>query len=239
MMEKIFETIDTELRTLRGLVYYRFFSKSDLENIVGEFNKLYYNYGVFGGTWKNTFWLGTQARKYPTDLWIYQEIIFKLKPDVIIECGTGKGGSALFLASMFDLVGKGKVLTIDIRHDERRPRHKRITYLTGSSTSDKIVEKVRSLVKKDDKIMVILDSDHHKGHVLRELKIYGKLVTKGSYLIVEDTNLNGHPVEVAFGPGPMEAVEEFLGESKDFVVDREKEKLYLTANPRGYLRRVR
>ncbi|NYZ76095.1 class I SAM-dependent methyltransferase [Candidatus Micrarchaeota archaeon] len=239
MIKKIFETIETEVRTLRGLIYYRFFGRPDSESIVGEFNKLYYNYGVFGGTWKNTFWLGTRVRKYPTDLWVYQEIIFKLKPDVIIECGTGNGGSALFLASIFDLVDRGKVLTIDIKQDDGRPRHRRITYLTGSSTSDEIVKKVGSFVKKDHKVMVILDSDHHKEHVLKELRIYSKFVTKGSYLIVEDTNLNGHPVEVEFGPGPMEAVGDFLNERRDFVVDKEREKLYLTSNPRGYLRRVR
>lgn len=86
--------------------------------------------------------------------------------------------------------------------------------------------------------MVILDSDHHKEHVLKELRTYSRFVTLDSYLIVEDTNINGHPVYLDFGPGPMEAVEEFLTENSQFFVDRTKEKLLLTFNPCGYLRRI-
>ncbi|GAI83537.1 unnamed protein product, partial [marine sediment metagenome] len=100
------------------------------------------------------------------------------------------------------------------------------------------VEKVKSLVGNEDKIMVILDSDHSKQNVLNELRIYSKFVTKGSYLIVEDTNINGHPVYPEFGPGPMEAVDDFLKENKDFVVDKNKEKLILTFNPNGYLKKI-
>jgi cephalosporin hydroxylase len=138
---------------------------------------------------------------------------------------------------MCDLVNNGKVITIDIEDIKDKPQHKRIKYLLGSSTSKEIVEKIRSLVGNDGKVMVILDSDHSKQHVINELRIYSKFVTKGSYLIVEDTNINGHPVFSNFGPGPMEAVDEFLKENKDFVVDKTKEKLYLTFNPNGYLKR--
>lgn len=145
----------------------------------------------------------------------------------------------MFLASMCDLVNNGKVITIDIADIKGRPEHKRIEYLHGSSTSEEIAEQVRKLITPKDKVMVILDSDHHKDHVLDELKIYGELVTKGSYLIVEDTVLNGHPVRPDFGPGPMEAVEEFIKENKAFVADRDKEKFYLTFNPKGYLRKVK
>ena len=86
--------------------------------------------------------------------------------------------------------------------------------------------------------MVILDSDHGKDHVLNELRTYSPFVTKGSYLIVEDTNINGHPVLHDFGPGPMEAVEDFLKENQNFTVDKSKEKFYLTFNPKGYLRKI-
>ena len=97
---------------------------------------------------------------------------------------------------------------------------------------------VGKLISDKDKVMVILDSDHHKEHVLNELRIYGKFVTKESYIIVEDTNINGHPVYPDFGPGPMEAVEEFLRENKNFVIDKTREKFYLTFNPRGYLKKI-
>lgn len=90
-----------------------------------------------------------------------------------------------------------------------------------------------------DSVMVILDSDHRKDHVLKELRAYSQYVTVDSYLIVEDTNINGHPVYPDYGPGPMEAVEESLKEDDRFAVDRTKEKLLLTFNPGGYLRRVR
>lgn len=228
------------MKILRNLIYHRVYIAPKLEkSIVDQFHKLYYDSHIFGKTWGNTFWMGIPIRKCPFDLWIYQEIIFKLKPDIIIECGTLYGGSVLFLASMCDLVDNGKVITIDIEDKEGRPKHKRIKYLLGSSTSEKIVKQVRKLISDKDKIMVILDSDHHKEHVLNELRIYSEFVTKGSYIIVEDTNINDHPVLPTFGPGPMEAVGEFLKENKEFIVDRSKEKFYLTFNPKGYLRKIK
>jgi cephalosporin hydroxylase len=110
--------------------------------------------------------------------------------------------------------------------------------MVGSSTDDKIVRHVKEQISQTDKVMVILDSDHHKEHVLKELRIYGPLVTRGNYLIVEDSNLNGHPVHQDHGPGPMEAIEEFLIGNKEFVVDAKREKFRLTFNPRGYLLKV-
>jgi cephalosporin hydroxylase len=229
-----------EIKTLRNLLYNKIYINPKLkEDIVTRFHKLYHDSHMFGGTWSNTFWMGVPISKCPMDLWIYQEIIFKLKPDVIIECGTAEGGSALFLASMCDLVNHGKVISIDIKAVKNRPTHKRIKYLLGSSTSQEIAEKVKDLIKTDEKIMVILDSDHTKQHVLNELNIYNKIVTKGSYLIVEDTNIN-NPVKIKdFDSSPMEAVEEFLKENKDYVIDKEKEKFYMTFNPNGYLKKIR
>lgn len=205
--------------------------------IVNSFHKLYYGFGDLQ-IWTTTHWLGTKIYKCPLDMWIYQEIIFEIKPDIIIECGTARGGSALFLSSICDLINKGKIITIDIK-DCERPKNKRIEYLLGSSTSEKIVMKIRKEIENSNTVMVILDSDHTKKHVLNELKIYSEFVTKEGYLIVEDTNINGHPVFHSFGSGPMEATKEFLKENKDFIVDKNREKFLLTFNPNGYLKKIK
>ena len=204
------------------------------------FHQLYYGPGnvVSGFPWHNTHWLGTKVYKCPFDLWTYQEIIFADRPDVIIECGTADGGGALFFASLCDLVNHGQVITVDYRPRENLPIHNRITYITGSSITESTVDQVKKQLKPSDRVMVILDSDHTKGHVLSELRIYSGLVTLGNYLIVEDTNINGHPVAADFGPGPGEAVKEFLSQNKNFVADQSKEKFYLTFNPGGYLKKV-
>jgi len=207
--------------------------------IVEQFHKLYYSNG--GRTWSgNTHWLGYKVLKCPPDLWIYQEIIFQNKPDIIIETGTGNGGGTLFLASICDFIDHGKIVSVDIEntnHDADLPRHKRIAYITGSSTSEDIITQIKSLINENDKIMVILDSDHHKNHVLDELNIYSKLVTKNSYLIVEDTNLSGHPNYTDF-EGPMEAIEEFLNTNQNFIIDESKHKFYLSFNINGYLKKI-
>ena len=196
-------------------------------------------YGNSERTWKNTSWLGVPLEKYPTDLFIYQEIIFETKPDVIIEAGTFKGGSAYYFATLFDLLGRGRVITMDIEDHPKKPKHPRIEYLLMSSISDEAVRRIKAQIKPEDRVMVSLDSDHAERHVLKELQIYSAMVTKGCYLVVEDTNINGHPVNSSFGPGPMEAVEKFMVNNQDFETDRSREKFMLTVSPRGYLRRVR
>lgn len=225
-------------KKLKNLIYQRAYIAPDVaDNIVERFHKLYYDSFIFGKTWRDTHWLGTPILKCPMDLCLYQEIIHELKPDLIIETGTAKGGSALFLSSMCDLVKNGKVVSIDVLDDPGRPKHERLTYLHGSSTSDDIVGKVKEMAKDAATLLVFLDSDHSKKHVLEEMKIYSRMVTKGSYMVVEDSNINGHPVDPDFGPGPMEAMEEYLANNNDFVIDKDKEKFYLTFNPKGYLKK--
>lgn len=209
----------------------------DQRLLVDEFHKLFYR--SLEQTWNHTFWLGVPTLKCPLDLWVFQEILFETKPDWIIEAGTFKGGSALFMANVLDAIGHGGILTIDIEDFKGKPVHERITYLIGSSTSEEIVKQVRERIGKDDKVMVVLDSDHKAEHVLNELKLYGPLVSKGLYLVVEDTNVNGHPVVPRFGPGPMEALESFLKENDSFQIDESREKFLLTFNPRGFLRKIR
>jgi cephalosporin hydroxylase len=195
---------------------------------------MYYDSNVY----RRTFWRGVETQKCPLDLWIYQEILQERRPDVIVETGTFSGGSALYLASLFDLLGRGRVITVDIAPQPNRPAHSRITYIEGlSSTSPEAVTKVNAMIRSGEEVMVILDSDHSRDHVLGELRIYGKMVTRGQYLIVEDTNINGHPALPEFGPGPMEALDLYLKEDDAFEIDPSREKFYMTFNPRGYLRR--
>ncbi len=184
-------------------------------------------------------WLGYGMLKWPTDLWIYQEIVHDTRPDVIIETGTHRGGSALFLATICDLLGHGRIVTIDIDETFRSafPRHERITYLSGSSTDPAIIKAVTGSIGNYNNVLVILDSDHHCAHVLEELRLYSKFVPRGGHLIVEDTNINGHPAYPDFGPGPAEAVSIFLAENLEFYIDRDQERFFLTQNPRGFLRR--
>jgi len=205
------------------------------QEIINNFHDLYYHKGT---TWQNTHWMGIPVQKYTTDLFIYQELLYEIRPDLIIETGTMYGGSAYYMATICDILGRGKIITIDIDSNNNRPLHPRINYLTGSSIDSKIVEQVKLKIAKGMVVMVILDSDHTKNHVRQELKLYNGFVTRNSYLIVEDTNINNHPVFSSFGPGPMEALDDFLLTNNNFIIDSSKEKFLLTANPRGYLKRV-
>lgn len=205
------------------------------QSAIDSFHRLYYESGV----WMRTSWLGVPTQKCPLDLWIYQEILQELRPDLIIETGTASGGSALYLASICDLLGKGRILSIDIDARPERPQHARVRYLHGSSVAPEIIDEVRSEMAGARCVLVILDSDHAQAHVERELQLYAPLVTPGSWLIVEDTNVNGRPVAAHHGPGPAEALEAFLARTNEFEVDVEREKFFMTFNPKGFLRRRR
>jgi cephalosporin hydroxylase len=203
---------------------------------VTAFHLWFYNRSA--KTFDNTFWLGTAIEKNPLDMQIYQEIIYDTKPDVLIETGTLRGGSALFFASIFDLLKRGRVLTVDIVPEQTRPKHPRITYITGSSISEEVMRTLSNAINPGERVMVTLDSLHTRDHVLQELKLYSPLVTVGNYLIVEDSNVNGHPVLPGTGPGPMEALTAFLAGNTRFVPDSNREKYGFTFNPSGWLKRV-
>ena len=186
----------------------------------------------------STRWLGAWTLKYPTDLWSYQEILVEVRPTLVVETGTWRGGSARFLGSVCELLGRGHVVSVDIQEppDGAPAPHPRVTYLRGSSTAPELVEQVHAL-QDGGPVVVILDSDHSRDHVLDELRAYASLVTPGSYLIVEDTII-GNPVLRDFGAGPGEAIQAFLAECSDFVVDPYPERFGLTQNPGGFLRRI-
>ena len=210
-----------------------------MTDIVDDFHKLYYNSGVWA---TSTKWMGVPVQKCPLDLWVYQEIINEVRPGLIIETGTAYGGSALFMAHVCDLIGHGYVTSIDIAKDESRPKHPRIRYWDGSSIDPRIVHAAMMNVEETSEtgnppVLVILDSDHSRDYVLKEMEVYAPLVSVGSYLIVEDTNVHGHPVCPDHGPGPFEAVAEFLKTHPEFEIDHSREKFLMTQNPSGYLRR--
>jgi cephalosporin hydroxylase len=208
------------------------------QEAVDAFHTCWYN--NWNRTWEQVHWLGAKALKCPLDLWIYQELLYRIHPDVVIECGTAFGGGAAFLASIMDLLDHGRVVTVDLLGTEefpQRPAHPRITYLKGSSTDLATLDRVKEHIGTDAVVLVILDSDHREAHVTAELELYAPLVSSGSYLIVEDTNVNGHPVVPEHGPGPMEALNAFLPTHPEFEVDEGCEKFFMTFNPNGYLRR--
>jgi cephalosporin hydroxylase len=212
---------------------------SEEKRIIDEFHNLYYN-GLKGEghIFGRTYWMNVPCYKCPLDLWIYQEILTEVRPDLIIETGTFMGGSALYMAHMLDIIGRGEIITIDIEERASRPAHPRIRYVTGSSVDAGLIQSM--LVDRSDETrLVVLDADHSRNHVLNELYLLSSYVSLGSYIIVEDTNVNGHPTFASYGEGPYEAVEEFLSTNTDFAVDDSKEKFLLTFNPKGYLKRVK
>jgi cephalosporin hydroxylase len=182
-------------------------------------------------------WLGYKIQKNPLDLWNYQSLLYDLKPDILIECGTWHGGSALFFSNIMDCVCHGNIFTIDTWKWPLRPQHPRITYVDGSSVDPDIVEAIRTYTCQVHRVMVILDSDHTKAHVLKELDFWAPHVTVGQYLVVEDTNIHGHPIRTDLPEGPWEAVHEWLPDHPEFVIDHNLECLG-TASPDGWLRRV-
>jgi cephalosporin hydroxylase len=206
--------------------------------VVDAFHKLFVESGTWNRGHMNTRWMGVPLLKCPFDLWVYQELFHRLRPDLIVECGTAHGGSALYFASLCDLLGNGRIISVDIDAREDRPKHERITYVHGSSTDPEIVGHIRSAAESCATVLVILDSDHTMRHVSDELQQYKDMVTVGSYMIVEDSNVNGHPIWPDFGPGPMEAITDFVASHPQYVIDKDCEKYYLTFNPSGYLRRV-
>jgi cephalosporin hydroxylase len=177
--------------------------------------------------WKNMTWHGVRTLKLPSDIWNYQEIIFERAIEHVIETGTRHGGSALFFAETLAARGKdGRVVSLDIDSQSRQlASHERITFLVGDSAAPAMVEQAFALLPAErGPIFLILDSDHRRDHVLRELRAWVPRLRRGDYLIVEDTIVNGHPVRPEHGPGPLEAVAEYLQEAPGLLTyDRARE----------------
>jgi cephalosporin hydroxylase len=189
------------------------------------------------GEWHRTTWLGRSTHRAPTDLLAYQDLIFCLRPDWIIETRTGTGGRAMFLASICDLIGSGRVLSIDDYPVPDLPEHPRITYLRSPPAGDRTAAEVRGTVGQQPRAMVILGGADHR-QVLSAFERYAPLVPVGSYVVVEDTILGGHPVWTGFGPGPADAVRA-IARAREFAPDPSFERYAVTFNPGGFLKRIR
>jgi cephalosporin hydroxylase len=188
--------------------------------------------------WKQTSWLGWKTGKTPTDLFVSQELVSRVRPEWIVETGTGPGGRTLMLASVCDLLGCGQIVSVGPTREGDRPSHPRLTYVDGVPHQPAIAERVSALVDNAP-ALVILGTRGSRQRILREFELYSPLVPVGSYVVVEDTIVNGHPVWPGFGSGPMEAVKSIVNERAGFASDHELERYGLTFNPGGFLRRVR
>lgn len=179
------------------------------DSIAEEYHKWYYGNFV----WNTTTWMGIKCLKSVSDMWNYQEILTELKPSLVVEFGSRFGGSALFFADVMRHTGQPfKVLSVDISHKDLDPaaRQPDILFIESSSTVPAIAEHIERLKGEyPGKIFAILDSDHSMNQVLAEMKLLRPLLSTGDYLIVEDSNLNGHPVLPGFGAGPYEAIEAY------------------------------
>jgi len=192
------------------------------------------------GVWKRMHYRGARILKFPSDLWNYQEIFSERRVDWVIETGTRHGGSALYFADLLQLNGaSGRVITIDVDAAANQVRsHPRIDFLLGDSGSPEMAAQVRArLPTTRGTLFMILDADHRKPHVMRELTAWVPLLRRGDYLIVEDSCVNGHPLRPDFGPGPYEAIEEFCAANPTaFERDMAREQKFgFTFAPRGYL----
>jgi len=203
----------------------------------------------------NFSWLGRPIIQFPQDMLALQEIIWQVKPDLIIETGIAHGGSLIFSASMLELIGEGgQVLGIDIdirEHNkieiEKHPMFKQIIMIEGSSIDNNIIHKVYDFVKNKKKVLVLLDSNHTHEHVLAELNAYAKLVSIGSYCIVYDTVIEDMPKDYDWknrtwgkGNNPKTAVWKYLEENDNFEIDKSiQDKLLITVAPDGYLKRIK
>jgi len=202
----------------------------------------------------NFTWLGIPIIQYPQDIIAMQELIWEIKPNLIIETGIAHGGSLILYASLLELIGgDGEVLGIDIdirQHNrieiEKHPMFKRITMIEGSSVNPDIFRRVQRFAGSKHRVLVVLDSNHTEEHVLEELRLYSPLVTSGSYLVVFDTIIEDMPPDSfpdrpwGKGNNPKTAVRKFLLENDRFIIDRDIEaSLFITVAPGGYLKCVK
>lgn len=224
------------------------FSQDGLEMVSSLWVKLYAQYKLT----HNCTWMGVPIIQFPEDIMMMEELIWKVRPDVIVECGFAHGGSALFYASLMELMGKGIVVGVDVEIRpynriavQNHPMSHRVRMVDGSSIEAGTIAKIKAFVRPGDKVMVLLDSNHSADHVAREIELYKDMVSPGSYLVVMD----GAQAYVWDTPGgkpewvtdnPLTAIEAFMATPEaqaEFEIDEHFTRLFVTSNPKAYLRR--
>jgi cephalosporin hydroxylase len=203
------------------------------EDLRDEFTDAYWR----SGAWHSTSWLGHATHRAPADLLAYAELIWRLRPDWIVETRTGPGGRALFLASICDLVGNGRILSLEAHPLGEPPEHRRVTYLRAAPEVQSTVGRVREIVGEEPNALVILGASGGSD-LDAALANLVPLVPVGSYVVVEDTVLGGHPAWPGFGPGPA-IVAQKLTQTRDFRPDPTLEFGIVSFNVDGYLKRIR
>jgi cephalosporin hydroxylase len=192
------------------------------------------------GNFVGVRWMGHPIIQNPLDAWGLQEAIVSDEVDLIVECGTNRGGSAFYMASLFDLLGRGHIITIDIASIVE-VTHPRVDYIIGSSVEQETLERVRARIHElqPTKVMVLLDSDHAGPHVLRELEMYAELVPVGGYVLVQDGCIDTLRIMRRDRPGPLWAIKQFVKKDPRFVIDETRsDRFLLVHSPSGWLRRV-
>ncbi|MCK5680415.1 class I SAM-dependent methyltransferase [bacterium] len=223
--EKIVETVDPEYRNLNQMT------------LAG-----WLDYHQKKVVFDKVSWMGIPTLKNVLDLWVYQELIYSLRPDLIIEMGSFKGGSTLYLAHLLEQLGQGQIISVDLDHSHFLASHARITTLTGSTQDPGTIIRLKEAAAGLS-VMIIHDADHSRDMVLADLQAYADLVSKDSYFIVEDGVVDLFPEgtllgDTMGGPGPLPAIREFLEQDHRFIIDRSCERYLLTYNPCGYLKKI-
>lgn len=201
--------------------------------------------------WQSNTWLGFPILQWPTDVVVMQQIIFDQRPRVIVETGTHRGGSAVYYASLLRLLGGGRVVSVDIEIPDQvrqaiagSPLGDMITLVRGDSKAPQVVTEVRRLVGEESNVLVMLDSNHSRAHVLAELRSYRGFIPVGGYLVAMDTICHDlwdlpHGAPEWREDNPLLAVKDFLREHPEFEADRSREQFLVTYAPGGFLRRLR
>lgn len=230
------EEIEFDIYSREGLEYL-----SELWIKSSFFNKVMYE----------STWLGIPVIQFPDDIVIMQELIWKVRPDVIIETGVAHGGSAILFASILELIGSGKVIAIDIEIRKynylaikAHPLSRRIELIEGSSTDRETVRKVEEKMQGANNAVVLLDSDHSFKHVQEEMEIYSRFILPGGYMVVMDGIQELLSDTPSAKPGwkddnPLRAIKQFLDKHDNWEIDQHYSRLPITCNPQGYLRRIK